>query len=47
MKKKYKNYRRVFKKTALEAENVYFKNKFDQQKEIYEKHNKCFECKWL
>jgi len=27
--KKYKNYRRVFKKTALEAENVYFKNKFD------------------
>lgn len=27
--KKYKNYRRVFKKTALEAENEYFKNKFD------------------
>ena len=23
------NYRRVFKKTALEAENEYFKNKFD------------------
>ena len=25
----YKNYRRVFKKTALEAENEYFENKFD------------------
>jgi len=24
-----KNYRRIFKKTALEAENEYFKNKFD------------------
>ena len=26
---RYKNYRRIFKKTALEAENEYFRNKFD------------------
>ena len=25
---KYKNYRRIFKKTAMEAENEYFRNKF-------------------